>query len=337
MAISVTTPLDLLEVVPVVLGYQPTECLVGLVLNQHTGRVQYAMRLDIDAAINHPEQAADPLKREDGVVALAAFAAIQETGREAVIRIMAQGVAPVAPPPLASLNGWTWIDPDHPNTIQWTRPWTEAETQAARAAFRAEATAASGVSWPEHTEADLAERYGTTPDQSPRWETELAAASADAEATGDPDETRAERISRYGDELAAWIPERLGETISSTEAAATVARLSYDPQVRDAAAVMITPDTAADHLDLWNQVAGHAGPHHEALNPLFLAALAGLITGGTTTARLIRERAELLPGADQFTGFAMIQRLSWVNMAKGWPQARRTMYRSIFGHDPTDE
>lgn len=329
MAVQLSTPLDLLQIAPVITGYQPTECVIAVALTDDQRQVSYAMRLDLDAALNQPEAAARQVTDGNPPLLLAAFAAIQDNGREALTRLMAAGVTPPMPVALASLDGWTWIDPDAPDTVQPMNPW-DADTEAARAALETQA----GMTWPQQTEAELAERYGTTPDAAPGWADKLTDAAA--AATG-RDADHAAQVQRHQTEVAQWVTDHLGTRITADQAAYIVARISPDANVRDAGWVMITTDAADDHLDLWTQVADHAGPHQEAIAPLYVAAMAALVTGGTMVARLIRERAELLPGADQNKDLAMIRQLTRTNVRQTWPQARAALYREVFGHRPPDE
>lgn len=330
MAVQITTALDLLEIVPVVLGHQPTESLVALVFDEDTGRVSHGMRVDVDAAITQPDELTRQITEQNAPVVLAAFAAIQDTGREALTRVLAAGVTPAAAPALASIDGWTWIDPDHPDTTQWTQPWDDEDTKSARTALRTQAD----VPWPEHTEADLAERYGSTPDEAAQWAGTLATAITEA-ANGPAGEARQDRRIRHQHELAQWVTSHLGQTITADQAAYAVARVSTDPAIRDAAWVLITTSEAGAHLDLWHQVANQAGPGQEALAPLYLAAMAALIDRQTVTARIIRERGQLIPGSDQYP-LGFLDQLSRIDMRTYWNQARPQMYRTTFGHDPDE-
>ena len=279
--IRLTTPTDVLDVLPALLGFYPTESLCFLCLDGP--RLTVTGRIDLPTDPDETTDVARHLASLAGVhgdrMLLVVYTVDQEQGRQ-VLRTVLAGLDParVLTVILASAYGWTTLDPERPDVVQWTETYPTqpgaAAAQAAEAGLRA-----SG------TRDDLAESI-SAPD--PASEGAFRGARTVLPV---PDQPTAEEVAALGREVGEWITGWVASpvTVTSTDAAWLTLRLEASPDVFDTALLAIPYPGAAPHAALWQQVAALT-PDLSATPVLALLAVAAWAAGNGTLSNLALDR-----------------------------------------------
>ena len=137
--IRITTPTDVLDAVPALLRFYPTESLVGLFL-EHTPA---GTLLAVTARFDLPDTPADTHAMTAQIVEMLTrhhaaifvlYTADQDEARTTMQALLSHlDPAQIRLAVLATLPGWTTVDPDQPHTINWTNPYpTHTGTVAAQ-------------------------------------------------------------------------------------------------------------------------------------------------------------------------------------------------------------
>ena len=294
--IRLHTPTDVLDVLPALLGFYPTESLCFLCLD--------GPRLTVTGRIDLPT---DPADTNDAALHLASLAGVhgdrmvlvvytvdQEQGRQ-VLRTVLGGLDParVLTAILASANGWTTLDPERPDVVGWTDTYPQPGTAAAQAGEAG--LHATG------TRDDLADTI-TAPDP------DSEAAYHDARTVlRVPYRPSPEQVATLGDEVGEWIAAWVARpvTVTSTDAAWLTLRLQASPEVFDAALLAIPYPGAAPHAALWQQVAALT-PDEDARPVLAVLAVAAWVAGNGTLSNLAIDRGSQVPGP-RVTGSLMLE------------------------------
>lgn len=334
--ITLHTPLDIVQAVPLVVGYYPTESVVMLILNDHK-LVHVAMRFDLADVTEDVTGAAQKITgflaatpAATGPIAMAVFSIDQEAGRSVAQNLItALGTRTIHSATLASLNGYTWIDPEQPEAVQWTNAYPAGLSPVQAAII--ETGAGDTLT---RTLAELVEPYdGSAP--SPVTADQWASLYRDAiaEAQGDDFETAEQLQTRWVHEIADWLSAHIGDQAElAPEQAAWLAARITNLAVRDAAVALMHSEETAAHLKLWTRVADCAGATEPALPALTLASLAAWLEfSGTAAANVLYDRAEHIQGASTYGLLQLLRTMLDGSMdPRTWEGVRSAMYDRIF-------
>lgn len=282
--IRISTPTDVLDAVPALLRFYPTESLVGLFLE----RTPAGSILAVTARFDFPQTAADLVAVTAEVVEMltrhsdaifVVYTADQDEART-VMRVLLQHLDPgqVRLAILATMPGWTLVEPEQPDAIGWTNPYpTSTGIVAAELALAGK--------YAMGTRDDLTDSIAA-PD----------AATAEDYALGrslDPipaDPTAAETATMT-EEVRRWVLGYLAQptTIIAEEAAYLAGRIRFG-QPRDAVFALVETDNAAAMAAMWQAVAALT-PDTDALPVLACLGLTAWIAGDGGLANVAIERA----------------------------------------------
>lgn len=292
--LRVTSPADLAQLLPYLVGFNPEESLVVAVLQDN--RVQVTARVDVDD-LQHAGAAEHVLDRLwgtfPGATAVVAAYTDQEAGWKLVDRCenhLGPGVVRQA----------IVVDQDQWHTVDGRSGRVDASGPLA-----AEATY-YGLQR-RNRRADLEATFASAPD-SAQLEEAITSAIADLEGKvattmnqmHSPNDTEAiisvtsELIRRNlpGDQedVSGQVQRMVGQ-----QDAIQLAALVQVPDAQNVALLSMTGDNAPQHLQMWRDVVNQT-PSQAAETPLFLAGMAGWICGDGATATVALERAQKIPG-----------------------------------------
>ncbi|MGC3995472.1 MAG: DUF4192 domain-containing protein [Propionicimonas sp.] len=279
MQIRVSSPGDIAQLVPYLVGFTPEESLVVSAIEG--GRVQVTARVDL-AEVTAPGRLEDLLdriwSRFPGAEATAVvYTADHQTGWETLIRCedtLPHGCLSML------IDGDTWHLLD--GTTGTVDRYGETAVQAAVAGLR-----------PLNRRTDLAAAFASPPDSD-----ELDQRLGAALATLPPAQDKAAIVAFTAELLARNLPAREpGEAVPEARAgrampdadAIQLSVLAQHPAARDLALLSISRDNAPQHLQLWQQVV-RASPAYGADMPLYLAGMAAWVSGDGASATIALER-----------------------------------------------
>lgn len=274
---------DIAQAVPYLIGFQPEESLVIMVLNQ--GALAVTARVDL--ADVQSDRTLDQLisrvwtrfPRADAI--MLAYTTDHRLGWDTLERADAR-LPQSAYRQQLLVDGTTWHQPDGTTgTIDNDSP---VVAQAAHA----------GLTKHPHR-SDLAAQLASADDSAEL----LAKVTRVAERLPARSDDR-RLINEFSSLLAANLPDPTGHQprpAMSSDDAIALALLSQNPAVREVAMLSMTRETAAQHLQLWCEVVNQT-PSYGSEQPLHLAGLAAWLTGEGTLASMALERATAtaLPG-----------------------------------------
>jgi hypothetical protein len=280
--IRLSSPGDTAQAVPYLLGFQPEESFVILVLNQ--GRLAVTARTDLADVQSEPhlDQLISRIwarfPKADAV--LMAYTKDHGTGWDTLGRADAR-LPRSAHAQHLLVDGNTWHQPDG------TTGTIDADSPLATQAVLA------GLTKQPHR-SDLAARLASADDSDELFQKVIRVA---AQLPARSDDRRL--IDEFSRLLVANLAGQAGSRppAMDSEDAIALAILSQNPAVREVAMLSMTRDTAAEHLQLWCDVVNHT-PAYGSEQPLHLAGLAAWLTGDGAVASMALERAKAatLPG-----------------------------------------
>lgn len=291
-----TTPGEVAQLVPYLVGFTPEESLVLLVVRDH--KVAVTARMDL-AEARQPDVAEDLLDRvwaryPDANAYLIGYTA----DRDAAWLLLERCERHLPPSVLTQLmvvDHDTWHGADGESG-----PIDQFGTLAAQATFHGLQTRARRE--------DLATDLASGPDTP-----ELAERAAMASTTlPSPQDTKLV-IARTQALLARHLP---GPDERTARQATPVRRIPFEDAVQlallvsrpigcDVALLSITSEDPTRHLQLWRDVINSV-PDRYAEVPLYLAGMAAWVSGDGATACVALERTEQLVGAPAWTRPAMV-------------------------------
>jgi len=298
--IKITSPEDVLDVLPTMIGFYPTESLCAIVVSDTdtpTGtRRKVALTIRADMPTTSPEaiRAAEFLEqavKAHGTGALVvAYTADQDQAR-AVLTSLVTAVTPgtLDSVILAAPQGWTVIDLLQPSYVGWVNPYPKGVSVAAAQA------AAAGLY-----------AYGTRDDiidsvEAPDPASAVAFVAASVALTTPHQPTEAQQAQMITD-VTAYLGEYVAAPFTiTTPDVAWLVSLVQPIAVRDAALMMVTRDMAASHVEAWRQVAALTPDVSAALPALTLLGMSAWIAGQGALANVAAARADRLPGAQAYT------------------------------------
>ncbi|PKQ21458.1 MAG: hypothetical protein CVT65_18445 [Actinobacteria bacterium HGW-Actinobacteria-5] len=305
--LRITEPGEVAQVVPHLLGFQPEESLVILVLEQ--GRIQVTARIDIDAA-QPPEQAEHLLDRiwarfPDADALAIAYTNQPRTGWDLLRRCQTH-LGPRTDTSLMLVSGETWRTPDgQTGTVDRYGP------------LAAEATLQGLPVLPSRTELDARFASATITD-------DLLAQVEPALASLPAHDDNPALISLAADLINQHLPTpNPGRTTSriDTPAALQLAVVTQNPAVRDLALLSMTANNAEQHLRLWRDVVNQT-PNVIAEAPLFLAGMAAWLTGDGASAVVALERSQASARSDRQVSGLLDALIDQVVPPSAWPDMR---------------
>ena len=297
--IKITNATDLLDVLPALLGFYPTESLCVLVLDADGRKVALTARVDLpttpDSLTGADEMLATFLQRY-GHLALVAYSADYDAAHTTV-RHLVRRLDPtrVTTALVAAPRGWTHIDPETPDTVQWTNPYPTS-TGTAAAAAAAAGLAAYG------TRDDLRDSIAAPdPTSAEAFQHAYTAEHVPADPT-------AAQVAAMAQEVVEQIRGYLAQpsTVTSEDAAYLAARVQ-NLHVRDTAWSLMDRATGRVHADLWRGVAALTPDTEEVLPVLGLLGMAGWIGGDGALANVALERVEQVPGGAAYSMLRLLQ------------------------------
>ena len=312
--IRMSEPGEITQVVPHLLGFQPEESLVILVLDQ--GRIQVTARVDIDVA-QPPGEAEQLLDRiwarfpkADALVI--AYTNQPKAGLDLIIRCETH-LAPLAETAAMLINGDTWHTPDgHSGPVEHDGPIADQ---------------LEGLGLPVRaSRAELDALFATatiTPDLLAQVEPALATLPARADTLA--------LVARAALLIDQNLPDpTLPDRTLPLAEALQLAVLSDHPAVRDLALLSMTNTNADQHLQLWRGVVNNS-PRIVAETPLYLAGMAAWITGDGATAVVALEHSQACSAPGRQNSALLDALIDDVVPPSAWPELRE----QILGHaDP---
>lgn len=302
--IKITNAVDVLDVLPALLGFYPTESLCVLALNDHPGGGQtLAVTARADLPTDPPSLAqtsrmvAQLLHNYDRLT-LVTYSADQEASNT-LVRHLLHGVDPtrIVLAMTAGPQGWTPLEPNSPDTVQPTNPYPKGTGPAAAAA------AAAGL-YVSGTREDVQDSIAAPDTDHIRafhdaYQAENVATNPNPVQTA----TLVGEVSTYVEEFVRqpWM-------ITTDDAAYLVARIQHTT-VRDAAWILMDRPTGRLHADLWRQVAGLTPDTALVLPVLGLLGMAGWISGEGVLASVALERATGLPAGNRYSMLDLVQQV----------------------------
>ena len=290
--IRLSTPTDILDVVPVTMGFYPTESLCVLYM-ETTGagggggsRLALTARNDLPTTdaelttlVNHT---AELLSRYPSAI-LAAYSADQEEARQVVAALMIAvaerfGSDRIITGVIASPQGWTTVDSQYPTAIQWTNPYPAGPGQAAAEA------AAAGL-YAMGTRDDLRDSIAS-PDTGTVADYQTAATEQAI-----PDQPTEAQLEAMAGEVREVVSNYIAQpyTITADDAAFLATRVRFGVP-RDAALTEIQRRDAQLHTTLWQGIAAMT-PDQDAAPVLGLLAIAAWAAGQGALTNIALERA----------------------------------------------
>ena len=320
--VKITSPADLLDVLPAMVGFYPTESLCAIVVNDTDTAAGTVRRVALTIRADMPTTSPDAIRaaaylegavKAHGTGALVvAYTADQHQAR-AVLTSLVTAVTPgvLDSVILAAPQGWTIIDLAQPSYVGWVNPYPQHISAAAAQA------AAAGL-YAYGTRDDIVESI-EAPDPASATEFNAATKALITPAQPTPEQQAAmtREATAY---LAAYVAAPF--TITTPDAAWLVS-LIQPIKVRDAALIMVTRETAAQHVEAWRQVVALTPDTPAALPALAMLGMAAWIAGQGALANVAAERAHRLPGAEAYTLLRILRHtLDHAISPKIWDQMR---------------
>lgn len=291
-SVRISTPTGILDAVPFLIGANPTESLVALVVD-HTRRVALTARFDLPDTLPLFSQTLEYLRgvaqRYDAErVILVAYTDRARLGDHVLLFLgdnwRSSDAGEMTMTISANPDGWALItdtadverEPYHPGTL------VPAELVAA------------GMAMPHADQEQTRERYSRQP------------AEADVAALHELMDAQRERaasmtVEQRKHEVAEYV--RLWDanqgTLAVCDAAYLVAMMGDNVDVRDAAMLSLTLDNAARQMPLWEYVARHVDGT-AALPVLAIWGVAAWLTGSGLAANGVLERMQATPGSADY-------------------------------------
>lgn len=193
---------------------------------------------------------------------------------------------------VAGPHGWTHLDPQTPEVVQWTNPYSTGPAAAQ--------AAAAGLS--AHGTRDDIRDSITAPTPAGVHAFEQAYLAQNL-----PDSPTAAQAATMTREVADYIHRYLTHphTVTTNDAAYLTGRIQHLP-TRDKAWSLMDRATGRQHAALWTAVAALSPDQPAALPVLALLGMAGWISGAGVLATLAMERAETIPGGQTYTMLGLL-------------------------------
>ena len=302
--IRITTATDVLDVIPALLGFYPTESLCAIALqNAPSGgqTVAVTARADLptspEALTGAHTLLATFLQRYDTLV-LVAYSLDLEAARTVLQHLL----GPLDPDRLQTVliagpQGWTHLYPHQPDAVQETNPYPQ-QTSAAATAAAATAAAVAGLA-AHGTRDDLADSIAV-PDaaSTAAFQEAYRAEAVPAQPTAAQVAVMAREVTEY---VRAYLAQPCTTTTTTTDVAAFLAARIQHVTVRDIAWALMDRPTGRLHADLWRGVAALT-PNTEVVLPVLgLLGMGGWVSGDGALANVALERAADVPGQDRYT------------------------------------
>lgn len=271
----ISSPDDVAQLLPYLIGFTPEESLVVLVVDQ--GKVAVTARADLPD-MQQPGQAESLVDRiwarfPDADAYLAAYTADRPAGW-ALLERCADHLPAGATSQTMLVDGDTWHLPDG-----------QTGTTDRYGAVSAEASFHGLQRLPSRSE--LVASFASPPD------TEVLTAHVEAalDKLPEPGDTDAV-ISHMGELLHRSLPDGTEPTVRvDVEDAVQLAVLAQNSKAREVALLTMTRENAPSHLGLWRGVVNQV-PEFGAEAPLFLAGMAAWIAGEGAAACVALERTD---------------------------------------------
>ncbi len=310
--LKITEPGEVAQVVPHLLGFQPEESLVILVLE--AGRIQVTARIDLDAA-QPPGEAEHLIDRIWGRFPDADAFAIAYTNQPTagwdLLRRCETHLGPAVESTVMLVAADTWHTPDGQyGPVDRFGP------------LAAEATLQGLPVLPSRAELDA--RFASAPLTRELLD-QVEPALSTLPAHDDTPALVARAAALIDQNLPRPGPGPANDRIGVSDAL-SLAVLAKNPAVRDVALLSMTADNADQHLRLWRDVVNRT-PRVVAEAPLFLAGMAAWITGDGASAVVALERSQscALPG--QHCSAVLDALIDQVVPPSAWPDLRDQIRR----------
>ena len=320
--VKITSPADLLDVLPAMVGFYPTESLCAIVVNDTDTAAGTVRRVALTIRADMPTTSPDAIRaaaylegavKAHGTGALVvAYTADQHQARAVLTSLVTAVMAGVLDSViLAAPQGWTIIDLAQPSYVGWVNPYPQHIGAAAAQA------AAAGL-YAYGTRDDIVESI-EAPDPA-----SAAEFSAATEALATPTEPTPEQQAAMVRDATAYLAEYVAAPFTiTTPDAAWLVSLVQPIEVRDAALVMVTRETAAQHVEAWRQVVALTPDTPAALPALAVLGMAAWIAGQGALANVAAERASRVPGGETYSLLRILRHtLARAISPKIWDQMR---------------
>lgn len=292
--IKISTAADVLDVLPALLGFYPTESLCVLALDNNPAggqTVALTARTDLPTNTSAVTQVTTSLgavlHSHDNYV-MVAYSLDTETARRTLQHLLTTvDPAKILTSVVAGPQGWTHLDPQMPDAVQWTNPYRTGPVAAQ--------AAAAGLN-----------AHGTRDDIR---DSIASPTGPDAHAFGQaylaqdlPTVPTANQTAAMNQDVTNYIHRYLTHphAITAHDAAYLTALVQHIPP-RDKAWSLMDRATGRQHATLWTHVAAHSPNQPTALPVVVLLGMAGWISGAGVLANLAMERAETIPGSRTYT------------------------------------
>lgn len=327
--LTIATHTDLIEVLPLLTGYRPTESLVALFVDT-TGRAPKAARFDLtldpahlaDMFMTLIEQSQTSHDRAESVH-LVAYSEDHHTAVQTLLFITDNWAihtrthdTSTGPGTVlgmiaaATADSWAAVNPDDP-----TEPTQWLPYPAGTSIIAAEAVLA-GAFTEYQSRNELAATVKTPqPEAAAAFAARVAAISQPATI----------------DTMIGWMGEWITNgypSIDENEAAELTAAVQT-VDVRDTAWCHISPADARHHVNLWRHIASRVDG--TIARPVIgLLAAAAWIDGNGTLANIALDRADHTPGADTYSLFSLLHQLLRSGMPPSvWPGIRADLAEEL--------
>jgi len=299
-SIKITSPEDVLDVLPTLLGFYPTESLCAVVVNdtdtpEGTRRkVAVTIRADMPTTPAQAISAGEYLERAVRAHGSGALVVAYTADADQARAVLTSLVTAVSPGTLDSVilavpQGWTIIDLLQPSYVGWVNPYPTGTSIAAAQA------AAAGL-YAYGTRADIIDSV-----EAPDPVSTAAFITASVALTTPHQPTKEQRAEMVRD-VTAYLGEHVAAPFTiTTPDVAWLVSLIQPIEVRDAALMMVTRQTAASHVEAWRQVAALTPDVSAALPALCLLGMSAWVAGQGALANVAAARADRLPGANAYT------------------------------------
>ena len=320
--VKITSPADLLDVLPAMLGFYPTESLCAIVINDTDTAAETVRRVALTIRADMPTTSADAIRaaaylegavKAHGTGALVvAYTADQHQAR-AVLTSLVTAVTPgvLDSAILATPEGWTIIDLALPTYVGWVNPYPQHLSPAAAQA------AAAGL-YAYGTRDDIVESI-EAPDSG-----SAAEFTAATEALTTPTKPTPEQQTEMIRDVTTYLSEYVSAPFTiTTPDAAWLVSLVQTIEVRDAALMLISRHTAGQHVEAWRQVAALTPDIPAALPALAVLGMAAWIAGQGALANVTAERAGRIDGGEAYSLLRILRHtLDHAISPKVWDQMR---------------
>ena len=330
-SLNLHSTLDLIEAVPMFVGYRPADSLVALYGNA-AGRLDRAARIELSldpVNLAYTVNKLTQLCREhDGSQAqtlhLIAYSDDTDTADQVLLFIAdnwGRDRTPTDPSTIlatlasASTDHWAEINPNHPTAPTERTPYPTGTSELAADAVLAGIFQAYGTR--EELAATVTKPH---PDDA-----NVFAAQVDQATNNEDTITNPAGMAQW---MADWITN--GYPRINTHEAAQLTAAVQDIHVRDAAWCHITAADALHHVNLWRDIAARVDGTR-ARPVLGLLATAAWIAGDGTLAGITLERAATTEGAANYSLFGLVGQILAAGMPPTvWPGIRADLTAQLF-------